>query len=97
MDVRKMRNDLLGKRLVAALESRNMEAYYVETKEEAVTNLSEKYDIATLLCRKCANEKIFLCREDEAGVWKLLLGITDGIIFSISNSKNAGIIRKAMI
>ena len=36
MDVRKMRNELLGKRLVAALESRNMEAYYVETKEEAV-------------------------------------------------------------
>ena len=30
MDVRKMRNELLGKRLVAALESRNMEAYYVE-------------------------------------------------------------------
>ena len=28
MDVRKMRNELLGKRLVAALESRNMEAYY---------------------------------------------------------------------
>ena len=26
MDVRKMRNELLGKRLVAALESRNMEA-----------------------------------------------------------------------
>lgn len=36
MDVRKMRNELLGKRLVEALESRNMEAYYVETKEEAV-------------------------------------------------------------
>ena len=33
MDVRKMRNELLGKRLVAALESRNMEAYYVETKD----------------------------------------------------------------
>ena len=36
MDVRKMRNELLGKRVVAALESRNMEAYYVETKEEVV-------------------------------------------------------------
>ena len=33
MDVRKMRNEVLGKRVVAALESRNMEAYYVETKE----------------------------------------------------------------
>lgn len=33
MDVRKMRNELLGKRLVAALESRNMEAYYVETRK----------------------------------------------------------------
>ena len=39
MDVRKMRNELLGKRLVAALESRNMEAYYVETKEEAVSSI----------------------------------------------------------
>ena len=34
MDVRKMRNEALGKRVVKALESRNMEAYYVETKEE---------------------------------------------------------------
>ena len=41
MDVRKMRNELLGKRLVAALESRNMEAYYVETKEEAVKTALE--------------------------------------------------------
>ena len=41
MDVRKMRNELLGKRLVAALESRNMEAYYVETKEEAVKKALE--------------------------------------------------------
>ena len=29
MDVRKMRNEVLGKRVVAALESRNIEAYYV--------------------------------------------------------------------
>ena len=36
-----MRNELLGKRLVAALESRNMEAYYVETKEEAVKKALE--------------------------------------------------------
>lgn len=36
MDVRKMRNEKLGARVVAALNSRNMEAYYVETKEEAV-------------------------------------------------------------
>ena len=36
MDVRQMRNEALGKRVVQALESRNMEAYYVETKEEAV-------------------------------------------------------------
>ena len=41
MDVRKMRNELLGKRLVAALESRNMEAYYVATKEEAVKKALE--------------------------------------------------------
>mgnify|MGYP000028356779 CR=1 FL=1 len=36
-----MRNELLGKRLVAALESRNMEAYYVETKEDAVKKALE--------------------------------------------------------
>ena len=36
MDVREMRNEALGKRVVKALESRNMDAYYVETKEEAV-------------------------------------------------------------
>ena len=41
MDVRKMRNEVLGKRVVAALESRNMEAYYVETKEEAVQKALE--------------------------------------------------------
>lgn len=41
MDVRKMRNEALGKRVVAALESRNMEAYYVETKEEAVQKALE--------------------------------------------------------
>mgnify|MGYP006889649008 CR=1 FL=1 len=40
MDVRKMRNELLGKRLVAALESRNMEAYYVETKEKTLDRKS---------------------------------------------------------
>ena len=28
MDVRRMRNEALGKRVVKALESRNMEAYY---------------------------------------------------------------------
>lgn len=32
MDVRKMRNELLGKRLVAALESRNMEALLCRDK-----------------------------------------------------------------
>ena len=36
MDVRKMRNEALGKRVVKALESRNMEAYYAPSKEEAV-------------------------------------------------------------
>ena len=41
MDVRKMRNEKLGARVVAALESRNMEAYYVETKEEAVKKALE--------------------------------------------------------
>lgn len=41
MDVRKMRNAALGKRVVAALESRNMEAYYVETKEEALKKALE--------------------------------------------------------
>ena len=41
MDVRKMRNEKLGARVVAALNSRNMEAYYVETKEEAVKKALE--------------------------------------------------------
>lgn len=36
MDVRQKRNEALGKRVVKALESRNMEAYYAATKEEAV-------------------------------------------------------------
>ena len=41
MDVRTMRNEKLGARVVAALESRNMEAYYVQTKEEAVKKALE--------------------------------------------------------
>ena len=36
MDVRRKRNEALGRRVVQALESRNMEAYYEATKEEAV-------------------------------------------------------------
>ena len=32
MNVREMRNEVLGNRVVKALESRNMEAYYVKTK-----------------------------------------------------------------
>lgn len=36
MDVRQMRNEALGKRVVKALESRNMEAYYAASKEEAL-------------------------------------------------------------
>ena len=41
MDVREMRNDVLGARVVKALESRNMEAYYVRTKEEALAKALE--------------------------------------------------------
>lgn len=41
MDVREMRNDVLGPRVVKALESRNMEAYYVKTKEEALKKALE--------------------------------------------------------
>ena len=45
MDVREMRNEALGKRVVKALESRNMEAYYVKTKEESTgTDSKGKYD-----------------------------------------------------
>ena len=39
MDVRSMRNAVLGARVVNALKSRNMDAYYVETKEEAVASI----------------------------------------------------------
>lgn len=41
MKVREMRNDVLGARVVKSLESRNMEAYYVKTKEEAVKKAME--------------------------------------------------------
>ena len=41
MTVREMRNEVLGKRVVKALESRNMEAYYVKTKEEALEKALE--------------------------------------------------------
>ena len=44
MDVREMRNEALGRRVVKALESRNMEAYYVKTKEEAVKKALEALD-----------------------------------------------------
>lgn len=41
MNVRETRNDVLGPRVVKALESRNMEAYYVKTKEEALAKALE--------------------------------------------------------
>lgn len=41
MDVREMRNEVLGARVVKALEARNMEAYYVKTKEEALEKALE--------------------------------------------------------
>ena len=41
MKVREMRNEVLGNRVVKALESRNMEAYYVKTKEEALAKALE--------------------------------------------------------
>lgn len=41
MTVREMRNEVLGTRVVKALESRNMEAYYVKTKEEALKKALE--------------------------------------------------------
>ena len=46
MDVRQKRNKVLGERVVKALESRNMDAYYAETKEEAVfikENLAKRF------------------------------------------------------
>lgn len=41
MDVRSMRNEALGARVVKGLESRNMEGYYVHTKEEALKKALE--------------------------------------------------------
>lgn len=41
MNVREMRNEVLGSRIIKALESRNMEAYYVKTKEEALAKALE--------------------------------------------------------
>ena len=41
MNVRQMRNEARGRRVVKALETRNMEAYYAGTKEEAVKKALE--------------------------------------------------------
>ena len=41
MDARQKRNKVLGERVVKALESRKMDAYYAETKEEAVKKALE--------------------------------------------------------
>lgn len=41
MNVREKRNEVLGARVVKVLESRNMEAYYVKTKEEALEKALE--------------------------------------------------------
>ena len=41
MDVRKMRNEVLANRVVKNLESRNMEVYFVKTKEEALKKALE--------------------------------------------------------
>ena len=41
MNVKEMRNEVLGNRVVKALESRNMEAYYVKTKEAALAKALE--------------------------------------------------------
>ena len=41
MNVREMRNEVLGNRVVKALDSRNMEAYYVKTKEAALAKALE--------------------------------------------------------
>ena len=49
MDVRQKRNKVLGERVVKALESRNMDAYYAETRKTAVeestgVDSGRKYD-----------------------------------------------------
>lgn len=41
MNVREMRNEVLGNRVVKNIESRNMEAYFVKTKEEALKKALE--------------------------------------------------------
>ena len=41
MNVREMRNEALGRRVAEALKSRNMDAWYVKTKEEAVRKALE--------------------------------------------------------
>ena len=41
MDVREMRNEALGNRVAEALKARNMDAWYVETREEAVAKALE--------------------------------------------------------
>ncbi len=41
MNVREMRNEVLGNRVVKNIESRNMEAYFVKTKEDALKKALE--------------------------------------------------------
>lgn len=41
MDVREMRNEALGNRVAEALKARNMDAWYVKTREEAVAKALE--------------------------------------------------------
>ena len=41
MNVRAMRNEVLGNRVVKNIESRNMEAYFVKTKEDALKKALE--------------------------------------------------------
>ena len=41
MNVREMRNEALGNRVAEALKSRNMDAWYVKTKAEAVKKALE--------------------------------------------------------
>ena len=63
MDVRQKRNKVLGERVVKALESRNMDAYYAETKEEAVQKAADvkitgaEYDTGKLSYQK-VNQKL---------------------------------------
>ena len=67
MDARQKRNKVLGERVVKALESRNMDAYYAETKEEAVKKALEWIPEGSTINMGGSSSVLVLWIDDECG------------------------------